>query len=115
ADPYVVSLQPGASIDGVVDNAHLPTPKLRFDSALNGFAADLNGPQVGRLLDDPAVVAVEPDTAIEAHGMEAMAAGETLPTDIRRSGAAAPPLVHQAASVGVAVLDTGVDLANPDI
>ena len=115
ADPYVVTLRPGASVDGVVRGAHLPSPTLRFDTALNGFAADLNDPQVARLRGDADVVAVEPDTEIHADGMDALATGETLPTDVRRVGAATPALVHQAASVGVAVLDTGVDLANPDI
>ena len=115
ADPYVVTLQPGADIDAVVDGARLPAPKLTYDSALTGFASDLNGPQMGRLLDDPAVVSVEPDAEVQAHGMEALAAGETLPAGIRRVGAATPALAHQQASVGVAVLDTGVDLTNPDL
>ena len=115
ADPYVVTLQPGADVAGVVRGARLPAPKLTYASALTGFAADLNGTQVARLLDDPTVVSVEPDVEIQAHGMEPLAAGETLTTDIRRVGAAIPPLVHQAASVGVAVLDSGVDLANPDL
>jgi subtilisin family serine protease len=115
ADPYVVTLTPGADVDAVVRDAHLPAPKLTYASALTGFAADLNDPQVGRLHDDPAVVAVEPDAEVDAHGMEALAAGETLPVGIRRAGAATPALVHQQADVAVAVLDTGVDLSNPDI
>jgi subtilisin len=115
ADPYVVTLTPGSDVDALVRDAHLPAPKLTYDSALTGFAADLSAPQVRRLLDDSAVVAVEPDAEVEAHGMEALAAGETLSPGIRRVGAATPMLVHQQASVGVAVLDTGVDLANPDL
>jgi subtilisin family serine protease len=111
----VVTLDREADVDAVVRAAHLPAPKLRYDSALTGFAADLNGPQVQRLLGDPAVVTVEVDGVVEAHGMEALAAGEALPTGVRRAGAATPALVHQRASVGVAVLDTGVDLANPDL
>ncbi len=115
ADPYVVSLDAGASIDAVVRDAHLPAPKLRYESALNGFAADLNDPQLERLLADEAVLSVEPDAIVEAHGTEALAAGETVPPGIRRAGAATPLLAHQPASVGVAVLDSGVDLANPDL
>ena len=57
ADPYVVTLDRDANVDAVVRDAHLPSPKLTYDSALTGFAADLNGPQVQRLLNDPAVVA----------------------------------------------------------
>ena len=61
------------------------------------------------------MAAVEPDAEIVAHGTEALAAGETLPTSIRRAGAATPLLAHQASTAAVAVLDSGVDLANPDL
>jgi len=115
ADPYVVTLEPDANVDAVVRDARLPAPKLRFESALNGFSVDLNRTQVDRLVGDPAVVAVEPDAEIQAHGMEALAQGESVAAGIRRAGAATLTLAHQSAGVGVAVLDTGVDLANPDL
>ena len=53
AAPYVVTLADGASVDAVVGDAHLPSPKLTYDTALTGFAADLNGPQLERLLAAP--------------------------------------------------------------
>ena len=115
AEPYVVTLADGGSVDAVVRDARLPAPKLRFDTALNGFAADLNGPQLERVLADPAVAAVEPDVEVSAMGMQALAPGETVPPGVRRAGGATPALAHTPATTAVAVLDTGVDLANQDI
>ena len=112
ADPYVVTLADGASVDAVVRDARLPAPRLRYDTALTGFAADLNGPQRERVLADPAVTAVEPDVEVSAMGMQALAPGESVPPGIRRAGGATPALAHAPATTAVAVLDTGVDLAS---
>jgi subtilisin family serine protease len=113
AAPYVVTLADGASVEGVVRDARLPAPKLRYDAALTGFAADLNAPQLARLLAEPAVASVEPDVEVRAMGMQALAAGETVPPGIRRAGGATPALAHAPATSAVAVIDSGVDLADP--
>ncbi|MDQ3607543.1 MAG: S8 family serine peptidase, partial [Actinomycetota bacterium] len=42
-------------------------------------------------------------------------AGETVPTGVRRIGAATPTTVGEAGGARVAVLDTGIDLDNPDL
>jgi subtilisin len=115
AAPYVVTLADGASVDAVVREARLPAPTLTYDAALTGFAADLSGPQLDRLLGDPAVTAVEPDVEVSAMGMEALAAGETVPPGIRRTGGATPALAHAPATTAVAVIDSGIDLANPEL
>jgi subtilisin len=115
AAPYVVTLADGASVDAVVRDARLPDPKLRYDAALTGFAADLSGPQLDRLLAEAAVASVEPDTEVTATGMEALAAGESVPPGVRRSGAATPALAHAPATAAVAVIDSGVDLANAEL
>jgi len=115
AAPYVVTLSDGASVDAVVRDAHLPSPRLSYDTALTGFAADLNGPQLERLLAHPAVTAVEPDAEISAMGMEALAKGETAPPGVRRAGGATTALAHRPATSAVAVIDTGIDLANPEL
>jgi subtilisin len=115
AAPYVVTLADGASVDAVVRDARLPAPKLTYDAALTGFAADLSDPQLERLLADPAVTAVEPDTEISAMGMQALAAGESVPPGVRRSGGATPALAHAPATSAVAVIDSGIDLANAEL
>jgi subtilisin len=115
AAPYVVTLADGASVDAVVQEARLPAPKLRYDAALTGFATDLNDPQLDRVLADPAVVAVEPDVEVSATGMQALAAGETVPPGVRRSGGATPTLAHTPATTAVAVIDSGIDLASAEL
>ena len=115
ADPYVVTLRDGESVDAVVREARLPAPRLRYETALTGFAADLTARQAERLGASPAVLAVEPDLEIQAHGMEALAPGDTPPPGVRRVGGATLALAHQAADVAVAVLDSGVDLANREL
>ena len=94
----MVTLADGASVDAVVRDARLPAPKLRYDTALTGFAADLNGPQLERVLADPAVAAVEPDAEVSAMGMQALAPGETVPPGVRRAGGATPALAHAPAT-----------------
>ena len=115
AAPYVVTLADGANVEAVVRDARLPSPKLTYEAALTGFAADLNAPQLERVLADPAVTAVEPDGEISAMGMQALAKGETAPPGIRRAGGATLALAHAPATTAVAVIDTGIDLANADL
>ena len=112
AAPYVVTLADGASVDAVVRGARLPAPKFRYDTALTGFAAELSSLQLDRVLADPAVVSVEPDAEIRAMGMQALAAGETAPPGTRRTGGATASLAHAPATTAVAVIDSGIDLAN---
>jgi subtilisin len=115
ASPYVVTLTDGVSVDAVISDAHLPSPKLTYDTALTGFAADLNGPQLERVAAHPDVTAVEPDVEISAMGMEALAKGETAPAGVRRAGGATLALAHAPATTAVAVIDSGIDLANPEL
>jgi subtilisin family serine protease len=111
----VVTLADGAGVEAVVRDAHLPSPKLTYDTALTGFAADLSGAQLERVLAHPAVTAVEPDAEISAMGMETLAKGESAPPGVRRAGGATLALAHAPATTAVAVIDSGVDLANPEL
>jgi subtilisin family serine protease len=91
------------------------TAKFRYGSAVKGFAANLTPAEVDVIAADPAVAYAVPDTTFSATGMVPLASGETLPVDIRRVGAATTAQVHAGSGVGVAVLDTGIDLANRDL
>jgi subtilisin len=91
------------------------TPTFVYGTALKGFAASLTSSQLTRLQSNPSVSYVEPDTTSSAAGLQSLATGETLPVGIRRIGAATTTQVHAASSVNVAVLDTGIDLANTDL
>ncbi len=91
------------------------TAKLRYTSVLHGFAASLTDAQRAALSSNPQVAFVEPDVTFSAAGMIALAAGEKLPVGIMRASGATSTQVHAPSGVGVAVLDTGVDLQNSDL
>ena len=88
----------------------------RYDTVLDGFAADLTADQIAALRAEPAVAFIEEDAVVaEAAGLsEPVKAGETVPPGIRRVGGVAGTLTRPAAAP-VAVLDTGLDLANADL
>ena len=88
---------------------------FRYRHALKGFAGSLTDDQVRALRDDPEVAYVAPDRTIQASSLLPVAPGETVPTGPRRIAAATPSTVEHASGIGVAVLDTGVDLTHPDL
>jgi subtilisin len=114
ADPsYVVVLRSGD--EQSVERAAGASADHRYHAALNGFSARLSGAQLKRVQARPEVAYVVPDTAFEAASMQPVLSGETVPPGIRRTQAASLTDAHQPATTAVAVLDTGVDLANADL
>jgi subtilisin family serine protease len=95
--------------------------ELGFDArheyrrALKGFAAQLSATDVAELRRDPEVASVTPDLPVHALAAQPLTAGESVPTGVARIEAANAREVHEASSVGVAVIDTGVDLDHPDL
>ncbi|MBI5395379.1 MAG: S8 family serine peptidase [Verrucomicrobia bacterium] len=94
-----------------------------WDRAVRGFAARLTRSQIWRLQHDNRVVVVEPDVTvtIAEHGARRVhlqaftsTAVETTPTGINRIDAELNPRTDCSA-IGVAVIDTGVDLTHPDL
>src|SRR3954451_949144 len=113
-DPsYGVVLRSG---DGQnVERAAGVSAEHRYHAALNGFSARLSPGPLKRVQALPEVEYAAPDTTFEAASMQPLLAGETVPPGIRRAQAASLTEAHQPATTAVAVLDTGVDLANPDL
>ena len=90
--------------------------RMTFRRALKGFSARLSPRQVEQLRDDPAVESVTPNRVVHARGT--LASGEQVPFGVQRMGAGfdgANASANSASSVGVAVIDTGVDLDHPDL
>ena len=58
---------------------------------------------------------MQPDAVITGTGSVALVNGETVPPGIRRVGGVTAAGAHPAATAAVAVLDSGVDLSNPDL
>jgi subtilisin family serine protease len=114
ADPSYVVVLRGGDAQSVERSAGV-SAQLRYHAALKGFSAHLSGPQLKRVLARSEVAYVVPDTPVEAASLQPVLAGETVPPGIRRVQAASLTDAHQAATSAVAVLDTGVDLANPDL
>lgn len=82
--------------------------KYSYGHALRGFAAGLNPAQVRELKLDPDVTSVVPDRFVHA-------TAEVYPTGIRRIRASIDRSTNPASAVNVAVIDTGIDLANTDL
>jgi subtilisin family serine protease len=117
--PYVVVYKGAVSnVDGLTSTLQSKlgfTPAFRYSSALKGFAATLTSGQLSAVSSDPAVAFVEPDITFTATALQPLAAGEAEPVGIRRIGAATLTQVESPSGANVAVLDTGIDLANSDL
>jgi subtilisin family serine protease len=114
ADPsYVVVLRSGDAQS--VERSAGVSAQHRYGAALNGFSARLSGPQLKRMQARSDVASVVPDITVQAASLQPVLTGETVPPGIRRAQAASLTDAHQPATSAVAVLDTGVDLANPDL
>lgn len=91
--------------------------RFRYYHAFKGFSAELSEGQLRQLRADATIAFVGEDRAVRAAATPALAAGERVPTGVARIAAADPltATAGSASSVGVAVIDSGIALANPDL
>jgi subtilisin len=89
--------------------------RLRYGRAVKGFAARLSARQVKDLRSDPAVAFVVPDRRVEALGDVPLTSGDSAPLGVRRVAAGTETTAREASTASVAVIDTGIDLAHPDL
>ena len=102
---YVVVLRDTADTDAVVgslERAQGFRASQRYGAAIRGFAVHLSDAQRERVLADPAVASVVADTPVQGTGFTPVAAKETVPTGVRRIGAATTTQAHTPGDVGVA-------------
>jgi subtilisin len=90
------------------------TATQRYRHVVKGFAARLTTEQIESLRRDPEVAQVVPDRPVHADSSP-LVAGGTLPVGISRIWAQRAGSIRGAAGVAVAVIDTGIDLSNPDL
>lgn len=117
AAPYVVTLA-GSGDESAAVRARLEhgigfVSSATYTHSLRGFAATLTTAQVAEIRKDRRVTSVVPDLEIRASGAKGSTAPqpEVLPAGVKRIGADG----RGPANSAVAVLDTGLDLANPDL
>jgi subtilisin len=122
-DHYIVMLVPGASGDAVRRSHDVRSPKS-YQAAFNGFAGEVPSGRLKALQNDPRVAAVIPDRTLQGNPgrpgkptkTTTKTSSETVPEGVRRIGASPTAnLGVTGAGVGVAVVDSGVDLRHTDL
>lgn len=114
---YIVVLKDGVSSSGVA-NRHGVSAHHHYSHIANGFAADLSDKALDKVLQDGDIEMVIEDREVVALGKPAAGGGtvtstQVVPAGVQRIGAVG--LAYTGSGVGVAVVDTGIDLANKDL
>src|SRR5687768_13385771 len=123
---WIVTVAAGVSPDDVAaDHGRRLGAEVShvYGHAARGYAARMSSAAAKRAAADPRVAAVVPDryVSIDAKpgsGGSGGGGGQTVPTGIRRIGAATTvngETTFKSAGVPVAVIDTGIDLDHPDL
>lgn len=119
-DNYIVVLHDNvsdedAAIDGL-SRAHGFSVEHKYHKALKGFSAVIQKSKLSKVKNDPRVEFVSEDRAVYADGKPDKPVNDfaqVTPSGVRRVGASG--LSNKGTGVGVAVIDTGIDLSHPDL
>lgn len=133
SDRYVVEVAPGVSPQAVASR-HGAVPTHVFKTAAHGFAGHIPPGILRKLQNDPSVRSITLDrqvTIVQSATAKPSKPGkptnpepepqppastEVVPAGVARIGAApGASLGFNGSGVGVAILDTGIDLAHPDL
>jgi len=114
---YIVLLKAGASPVAVAAG-HGVAPDFVYGTAMNGFAGAIPPGRLRALQHDPRVEAIVQDNAVYAFGKPGgggSSTGQIIPEGVKRIGATNVWGGFTGAGIGVAVVDTGVDLQHADL
>src|SRR6266542_599732 len=113
---YIVQVKAGAS-PAAVAARHGLAPDCVYGAAVNGFAGTIPPGKLRALRSDSRVESIVQDNAVYAYGKPGSgggtSTGEVIPEGVKRIGA--PVAGFTGFDVGVAVIDTGVDLHHADL
>jgi subtilisin len=121
-DHYIVEVRPGANATAVAAR-HGVGPTFLYSRAVHGFAGKIPPGLLPRVQNDPQVVSVTPDRVVSAIQSASGrpsggggTTGEVVPAGVARIGAApSNNLGFNGAGIGVAIVDTGIDLNHADL
>lgn len=102
-----------------MEHAHSLGIQHEYSSALRGFAATVPAAELQQLKNDPRVAFVAEDRVVSINAQQQRVSAsrilsqpaQVVPSGVKRIGAGA----QTGAGVGVAVIDTGIDLTHPDL
>ena len=93
-----------------------------YEHALHGYAAVIPPPRLAQVKADPRVRFVAEDRVVHTQGKPTptpSVSTQTAPSGVRRIGASTngttQTLTNKGTGIGVAVIDTGIDLSHPDL
>lgn len=122
---YIVELKKDASPASTI-KAHGIAPDFIYKSAVKGFAGNIPPGKLKALKQDPNVVSITPDRVIKlidnigplakgGNGKPSGPAAQVVPAGVNRIGAAPSQATFSGQGIGVAIVDTGIDLAHTDL
>jgi subtilisin family serine protease len=113
---FIVTLKPDADTSALQQDHGLEARHV-YNQALHGWAGEISAKQLKNLAADPRVASISPDypIAVFGHSSPEQSPSEIVPAGVERVGAAPGMIDYRGEGVGVAVLDTGLDLRNADL
>ena len=114
---YIVVLNDNVNVDQTSDqmsSSHKFAKEDVYNKVVRGYSAQLNNSQLNNIRKDSRVKFVSEDrvVSIDAHRLS-IAAVQTLPTGVNRVDADLN--ANEGTGIGVAVIDTGIQLNHPDL
>jgi len=117
AKNYIIILKDNVNSDETADQMatrHKFTKEQVYRKVVRGYSAQLNNSQLNEIRKDRRVKFVSEDREVSIdYYFPTEATTQVLPTGVRRVDA--PLNFNKGASIGVAVIDTGIQLKHPDL